>query len=184
MRAVRTLTLNLLFVASSGLLLSACSKPEDAKAQVDKPAAAAPSGAATAVVAMRADGWLDGAWQTGAKRRWQGTWDDSGGYVSSFVVDLDRTATGVLGVFTWTMLKVPTGSPLATDVGVPGHEWVVGTFDDMTGALDLKGTKVDQPKWLEPGTYGVVVSRDGSIKGAETRDGAEKGKMTGKPQAS
>lgn len=167
------------------VVLGACKRRRDRSLDDDDADAGAPAitaasadtATAAAVSAAANPAWVEVLWPSGTTRKWSGTWDSGRGIVFSFVMELARAPSGVDGVINWKLEKVPPGHPLAPQIGNQGKEWVGGTVDPVTGALDIRGHKVEPTTLLAADSYALVISRDGNVNG-RTESHGEKWKAT------
>lgn len=104
---------------------------------------------------------------------WRGVWTGGAG-LSEYQAELNvtiETSGRVDGQFTWMLVRSPRPEEQGK-IGMRGVEQVEGAFDPNTGALTLRGTRLDDPNdILETDVYRLVISPDGRHIAGITREG-------------
>jgi hypothetical protein len=99
--------------------------------------------------------------QNPASGPWRGVWSKPGFEYQAQLAFTTQKADYVQGRFTWMLVQTPRAEEQAK-IGMRGVEYVEGTFDAATGALTLRGTKLDDPnRILGTDSYRLIMSPDG-----------------------
>jgi hypothetical protein len=110
---------------------------------------------------------------------WRGVWTNAEGHEYQAELDFTMDLQGrVEGQIRWMLVRSPRHEEQAR-IGLRGVEHVEGAFDAATGALTLRGVRLDDPAHiLALGEYRLVASPDGQfIVGLTTDQGAWVGRM-------
>jgi hypothetical protein len=102
---------------------------------------------------------------------WRGVWVNTD-HQSEYRGELDFTVElngRVQGQIRWMLVRSPQHEQQAR-IGARGVEYVEGTFDIDTGALNLRGTRVDDPTLIGVDEYRLIVSPNGQHIVGMTRD--------------
>ena len=110
---------------------------------------------------------------------WRGVWTNSGQYEYQAELDFTMELSGrVVGQIRWMLVRSPRHEE-QVKIGLRGVEYVEGAFDAQTGALTLRGTRLDDPhQILGADEYRLVVSPDGQyIAGLTANNGTWLGRV-------
>lgn len=93
---------------------------------------------------------------------WRGVWTNEAGHEYQAELDMTIALDGrVEGSIRWMLVQSPHHEEQAR-IGLRGVEYIEGAFDAATGALTLRGTRLDDPNGiLGLDEYRLVVSPNG-----------------------
>jgi uncharacterized caspase-like protein len=99
---------------------------------------------------------------------WVGEWRDSGGNLFICEVRITESSTGLSGSIIWNLKRSPRPD-LQSKIGLSAVEYVRGTYEPSTRAVDVEGYRKDDPNIIiDLDRYKLLLSADGQTLSGQT----------------